>query len=458
MGAFSLKELEITDYIVEQINSEIFCAEQDETDKRRLEYSLCSTEKERLEVTKKRLAKYKSKIDKCDPDIAGYLTELVRHNSNQIDDGELRDNLTRNFVIYHYQELIEELAPIGKGEFEDYVFSSIVKSKGHSYKKIKNYIEGVFNIIQYTNFKSFLNEKNQDSNDSNTNLLKNIGKFSNHKHINDFVCKILNNEISKFEAITYINGITTKDTIELFIKEFNDGYYNCTNDFRLSLSSDIMLEIINSNIDNLEYTYLNEEMFVSSKFPDFIRKVSDFEFVINVHPKFEESDINIHKLIYVNELCIDFDPDYPFGNKGQEYYEVYNDFGNVKFLKEIFIHLNQKGDSIHNIKENVIDDGHSTFKEVNLEQNPYPKIFKNHKAFTIFNKLLEDFGNTKENLSNYSFVFHKMTYEDLIHNDLKQKSYFDFLGDFDISITRIKPKTQLGKSDLRESIYNKAKT
>ena len=140
MGEFSAKEIEITDYIVEHINNEIFSNEQDAIDKSRLEYSLCSNDAEKLEVTKKRVAKYKSKIDKCDPDIAGYMTELVRHNPKEIDDGELRDWLTRNFVIYHYQELIEELAPIGKEEIEDYVFSSIVKSKGHSYKKIKNFV------------------------------------------------------------------------------------------------------------------------------------------------------------------------------------------------------------------------------------------------------------------------------------------------------------------------------
>ena len=163
MGEFSAKEIEITDYIVEHINNEIFSNEQDAIDKSRLEYSLCSNDAEKLQVTKKRVAKYKSKIDKCDPDIAGYMSELVRHNPKEIDDGELRDWLTRNYVIYHYQELIEELAPIGKEQIEDYVFSSIVKSKGYSYKKIKNYIDGVCNIIHYTKYKYFLDIKAEEN-------------------------------------------------------------------------------------------------------------------------------------------------------------------------------------------------------------------------------------------------------------------------------------------------------
>jgi hypothetical protein len=94
---------------------------------------------------------------------------------------------------------------------------------------------------------------------------------------------------------------------------------------------------------------------------------------------------------------------------------------------------------------------------VSDEINPYPKIFKDHKAFTIFKNLQEEFSNTKENLSNYSFVFHKMTYEDLIHFDLKQQSYFDLLDKFDININRIKPLCDIGKIAFRESIYTKAK-
>jgi hypothetical protein len=95
-------------------------------------------------------------------------------------------------------------------------------------------------------------------------------------------------------------------------------------------------------------------------------------------------------------------------------------------------------------------------ESVTLE-NPYPKIFKDYKAFIIFKNLQEEFSNTKENLSNYSFIFHKMTYEDLIHFDLKQQSYFDLLDKFDININRIKPLCDIGKIAFRESIYTKAK-
>lgn len=95
--------------------------------------------------------------------------------------------------------------------------------------------------------------------------------------------------------------------------------------------------------------------------------------------------------------------------------------------------------------------------KLRLTENPHPKIFKDFRSFSIFTKLLDEFGNTKENLSNYSFVFHKMTYEGLIHSDLKQQTYFSFLSEFDISIDRIKPLGDIGKIPFRESIYSKSK-
>jgi hypothetical protein len=95
--------------------------------------------------------------------------------------------------------------------------------------------------------------------------------------------------------------------------------------------------------------------------------------------------------------------------------------------------------------------------EKDLCENPYPRIFKSAEAYEIFKRLLVEFGNTKENLSNYSYVFHKMTFENLIYCDIPQTSYFNFLADFDISIDRIKPRNEIGKIHYRESIYSKAK-
>ena len=109
------------------------------------------------------------------------------------------------------------------------------------------------------------------------------------------------------------------------------------------------------------------------------------------------------------------------------------------------------------VSEKAITPTNEKSNPITNEKNPYPKVFKDYRAFTIFNNLLNEFGNTAENLSNYSFVFHKMTYEDLIHFDVKQQSFFDVLDKFDITISRIKPLSDIGKIAYRESIYAKAK-
>lgn len=98
-----------------------------------------------------------------------------------------------------------------------------------------------------------------------------------------------------------------------------------------------------------------------------------------------------------------------------------------------------------------------TESKLTIEVNPYPRIFKDYYSYSVFKKLYDEFGNTKENLSNYSYVFYKMTYEGLIHFDLLQKTYIDMLSNFDIAIDRIKPKGEIGKIALRDSIYAKAK-
>ena len=87
--------------------------------------------------------------------------------------------------------------------------------------------------------------------------------------------------------------------------------------------------------------------------------------------------------------------------------------------------------------------------------NPYPRIFTSDKAFDKFQNLLDEFGNSNQDLANYSFVFHRMKKDSLIFKDLKQLEFIDFLSSFEIHLDRLKPESQLGNNDLREGIYNR---
>ncbi|WP_339888924.1 hypothetical protein [uncultured Flavobacterium sp.] len=91
------------------------------------------------------------------------------------------------------------------------------------------------------------------------------------------------------------------------------------------------------------------------------------------------------------------------------------------------------------------------------EENPEPLVFKSFNAFLVFEKYFERFPVSPQNLTNYSFLFHKMKLDKLIHEEAKQIAYFNFLSKYDISIERIKPMTQIGNKNIKEQIYNNCK-
>jgi hypothetical protein len=89
--------------------------------------------------------------------------------------------------------------------------------------------------------------------------------------------------------------------------------------------------------------------------------------------------------------------------------------------------------------------------------NIYPRIFTSINAFNRFEKLLEKFGSSDENLANYSFVYHRMIGDGLIFEDFQKVQFVYFLLDFDINIDRIKRIEDIGKITFRDNIYNQTK-
>ena len=73
MGELSDKEKEVLDFLLDFVNIEIFSIEQQERDLGRLDYSLCSDDDEKQIITTKKIQKFKKRIGKCNPNIAGYL-------------------------------------------------------------------------------------------------------------------------------------------------------------------------------------------------------------------------------------------------------------------------------------------------------------------------------------------------------------------------------------------------
>lgn len=95
---------------------------------------------------------------------------------------------------------------------------------------------------------------------------------------------------------------------------------------------------------------------------------------------------------------------------------------------------------------------------VAASKNIYPRIFVNEKAYELFEKLRGEFEGNKNSLANFSFLFHRMKKDGLIFDHLKQLEFVNFLSALNIHIDRIKPKSQMGNEDFRESIYNRIKS
>ena len=158
---------------------------------------------------------------------------------------------------------------------------------------------------------------------------------------------------------------------------------------------------------------------------------------------------------------------YIYKSSLERYYDFIVEFMDVDFLNKenkIFIidGLSYQTTTFPNVQtdnqNNKIDinDKDKTEKKVDLE-NPEPLVFKSYEAFLVFNNFYNKFGSTPENLSNYSFLYHKMQYDGLIHKESKQIAYFDFLSKYNISIDRIKTMNLIGKKNYREEVYSSCK-
>ena len=236
------------------------------------------------------------------------------------------------------------------------------------------------------------------------------------------------------------------------------------------INQDDIKTALEQSANNLEYVYAYEDDLL--KFSIFIKDFGGFKTVQNVSGLLKEEKEKTIKLIYLNNLMIDYYDGF--------FIDTILGFENISHLKYVYNFLNNidkdnKGININNspirankklsldvikpsIKTEVINieitDNSLSLKD---KINPYPRIFKNYIAYNVFTNLLNEFGIIKDNLANYSFIYHRMKKDELIYDDFQQIQFVYFLLEFNINIDRIKRMEDIGKIALRESIYIKAK-
>lgn len=122
-------------------------------------------------------------------------------------------------------------------------------------------------------------------------------------------------------------------------------------------------------------------------------------------------------------------------------------------IKEDKLPCQKEADQNKKIENNMID----YYSYTEKHKNPYPQIFTSYSAYYIFEKLQAEFGDTRENLANFSFLYHRMKKDELIFESYPQINFIFFLMDFNINITRIKTQSLIGNVAFKEEIYNRIK-
>ena len=87
----------------------------------------------------------------------------------------------------------------------------------------------------------------------------------------------------------------------------------------------------------------------------------------------------------------------------------------------------------------------------------WQRIFKDLKAFKIFQYLQDNLVGEKSQLADYTFIFRQMQRDEYIYDDIKEKSFRDYLSrNFEIEIDyKLKPEGY-NITDLKEKMYSNA--
>lgn len=105
----------------------------------------------------------------------------------------------------------------------------------------------------------------------------------------------------------------------------------------------------------------------------------------------------------------------------------------------------------------VITENNPSIQEIkmNTSENPNLRIFKNIDSFLLFEKLkLEICKNERTKLADYSFVFRRLKKDDLIYNDISEKTFRDFLfNEYEIILDKLKT-LEYSSTENKETLYN----
>jgi hypothetical protein len=400
-------------------------------------------------------------------------------------------------TLNHYKNNYNSILSIYLNEFEDNTEIFFLQNENKKYQQYQNSLSKIEKELNLTNsknnqvYKSIasdlknicpdayhkiiteLNNKSDnisiDENIFSLSKLKNdkvivdVTVLENHLKSSIIILKFISNKILNTNLLKdhlSIDNLEEKSNSKEIIKTFPLTAFNL---IKLGVKSDIIKNNFNDWLDNkgikidynngLIYTgfdvYRKKLLSLKNLSTNNLKKngLTDEEiFNIELEVKKEFED----KLSSIND---DFKLEFLYKSMKLLSGEI-EDLSN-EIIKETYSNFLDNEDN--NLDNQKTTDVSISLENNPIDSNPYPRIFTSSKAYELFSNLKNEFGDTKENLANYSFVFHKMKKDKLIFDNLKQLEFINLLLSYDINIDRIKTLNQLGKTDLRESIYNRVK-
>lgn len=472
MEEFSKREIEIYDRIATLIGSDMVTIEFNIKDKSKLEYLLCSNFEEKQKVTQKKVKRFKTEIDNCREEIAGYLLALA----DIFDNGQYyleQVNVTKNFISDYYDDLVQILVNEDKDISEILNLEDLITSYGFSYELIVDYIFGVSNMYFYQYYKLGL-----DTSTENT-APEEVQNQSNKKAIADSLKIPLQNEKMK----SAVQELTDDILINMTYNEnlSNDSLFDTTNEYA-NLKS-IFLEEFNSrtaqypdydylliaNPDvNLEEWEKTEKEKLNSTFLKMVKDLnhkktfffgcsfSNYEynytnrlnqFLDNFYDATEQEFIN-DELEFLENILYDLQNSEGahdgYSNSGIDNFLKAYDFISITGYNQYLFSHNKKVEflEIKKANFNVIKPIlNKTLDLIEIEAaNPYPQVFSNLKAFQLFDKLFNQFKDSNSKMADFSFIYRKMVEDNYIFSHFKPQMFIEWVNKepFKINLDKIK--------------------
>lgn len=176
----------------------------------------------------------------------------------------------------------------------------------------------------------FLKERKELVSNINSKKHNNLISTAKTPEVRKLLNDILYKNITIINVINYINDNTNKKTYDLFLKEFNSCCQFIFNEFMFKVKDDDIKKALEILENNLEYVYAYEGDL--ENFSVFVKDFDSIKTVYNVSGLFKEEKENTVRLVYLNNMMIDYHDGF-FAN-------TIENFENISNLKHVYNHLN----------------------------------------------------------------------------------------------------------------------